>query len=56
MKNETALNLSKLAATGTPLDVALAEVRGEAKVTRLAPAKPKRGQLWAATVKKVARR
>ena len=44
------MNLTQLAATGSALDLALAEVRGEAKVTRLAPAKPKRGQLWAAQV------
>ena len=50
------MNLTQLAATGTALELALADVRGEAKVTRLAPAEPKRGQLWAATVKKVARR
>jgi hypothetical protein len=37
-------NLSKLAA-GTKLDIALAEARGEVKVTRLATAKPKRSQL-----------
>jgi len=45
-------DLSKLAASGTALDLALAEVRGEVKVTRLAPAKPRRVQLvyTAATV------
>jgi hypothetical protein len=40
-------NLSKLAATGTRLDLALAEVRGEVKVTRLAPAKPRKTNLYA---------
>ena len=50
------MNLTQLAATGTRLDLALAEVRGEAKVTQLPPAKPKRGQLWAAQVKRVAGR
>lgn len=38
-------NLTKLAATGTKTDLLLAEVRGEVKVTRLAPAKPRRNQL-----------
>ncbi len=44
------MNLTQLAATGTRLDLALAEVRGEVKVTRLAPAKPRRSQLFAAQV------
>jgi hypothetical protein len=39
------VNLTQLAATGTRLDLALAEVRGEVKVTRLAPAKPRKTQL-----------
>ena len=31
MKNETTMNLSELAATGTALELALAEVRGETR-------------------------
>ena len=45
MKNETTVNLSTLAATGTKLDLAIAEAQGKVKVTRLTPAKPRRGQL-----------
>ena len=37
-------DISKLAATATKLDLALAEVRGEVKVTRLATRKPRRGE------------
>ena len=39
------MNLSDLAAHGTKLDLALAEARGQVKVTRLAPVKPRRSQL-----------
>jgi hypothetical protein len=39
------MDLSQLAAAGTRLDLAIAEARGEVKVTRLAPAKPRRSQL-----------
>jgi hypothetical protein len=38
-------DISQLAATGTKLDLAIAEVQGAVKVTRLAPAKAKRSQL-----------
>jgi hypothetical protein len=37
-------NISQLAATGTKLDLAIAEARGEVKVTRLATRKPRRGE------------
>jgi len=47
MEKENAMNLSTLAATGTRLDLALAEVRGEVKVTRLAPAKAKKAHRYA---------
>ena len=43
MKNKT--TLSTLAATGTALDLTLADVQGKIKFTKLAPAKPKRSQL-----------
>jgi hypothetical protein len=36
MKNNQAVTLSTLAATGSPLDLVLAEVQGAAKITRLA--------------------
>lgn len=39
------MNLSTLAATGTRLDLAIAEAQGKVTVTRLAPAKPRRNQL-----------
>lgn len=35
MKNKTAMNLTELAANGTKLDLAIAEVRGGVKVTHL---------------------
>ena len=44
MKNETTMNLSKLAATGTRLDLALAEVRGEAKLKRLPTRHARKGE------------
>ena len=45
MKNKTALDLSILAAAGTKLDLAIAEAQNKVKVTRLAPAKPRRALL-----------
>jgi hypothetical protein len=39
------VNLTQLAARGTALDLTLAEVRGEVRVTRLPQAKPRRNQL-----------
>jgi hypothetical protein len=39
-------DLSKLAATGTALDLALAEVRGEVKVTKLPTRGPRKGETW----------
>lgn len=44
MKTQNQTTLSTLAA-GSSLDLLLAETRNEVKVTRLAPAKPRRGQL-----------
>lgn len=41
------MNLTALAATGTRLDLALAEARGEVTVTRLAPARARRTARWA---------
>lgn len=38
-------NISQLAATASKLDLAIAEVRGEVKVTKLPPVKPRRNQL-----------
>ena len=38
-------NISQLAATGTKLDLAIAEVQGQIKFTKLAPTKAKRSQL-----------
>jgi hypothetical protein len=46
MKNETTMNLSKLAAVGTRLDLALAEVRGEAKIKRLPTRGPRKGETF----------
>jgi hypothetical protein len=44
--NETTMtNLSKLAATATKLDLAIAEAQGQIKFTKLPAAKPKRNQL-----------
>ena len=39
------MNLSQLAAKGDKLDIALAAARGEVKLVKLAPAKPRRAQL-----------
>jgi hypothetical protein len=46
MKNNQAMNLSELAAAGTALDLALAEVRGQVKVTKLRTRKPRKGEGW----------
>ena len=43
-QRELPMNLSQLA-KASKLDIAIAEARGQVKVTRLAPAKPKRSQL-----------
>jgi hypothetical protein len=47
MKNNQAVNLSTLAATGSPLDLVLAEVRDTAKYTVLPARKPRRSELYA---------
>jgi hypothetical protein len=47
MKNNQAMNLSQLAATGTALDLALAEVRGQVKFTKLPAGKPRKADLHA---------
>ena len=44
MKNETTMNLSKLAATGTRLDLALAEVQGKLTVKRLRTRHARKGE------------
>ena len=36
--------------TATKLDILVAELQGQVKITRLAPAKPKKANLYAATV------
>ena len=41
------MNLSTLAATGTKLDLAIAEAQGKIKLTQLPPAKPKKAYLTA---------
>ena len=41
------MNISELAAHGTALDLALAEVRGEVKVTKLPTRKPRKEHLTA---------
>jgi len=46
-KGEKTVNLTQLAANGTQLDLLLAEVRGEARVTRLAPARARKAALFA---------
>jgi len=46
MKNNKAMNLSALAANGTALDLALAEVRGEVKVKKLRTRGPRKGEGW----------
>jgi hypothetical protein len=46
MKNNQT-NLSTLAATGTALDLALAEVRGQATVKKLRRRGPRKGEAWA---------
>jgi hypothetical protein len=43
-------DLSKLAATGTRLDLAIAEARGEVKVTRLPARKARKGERLAERV------
>jgi len=45
MKNNQAMNLSQLAATGTRLDLAIADARGILKFTKLATVKPRTSQL-----------
>ena len=47
MKNNQAMNLSQLAATGTTLDLVVADVQGQVKFTKLAPAKPRKADLRA---------
>ena len=41
------MNISQLAANGTKLDLLLAEVKGDIKLTQLPPAKPKKAHLTA---------
>jgi len=45
MKIKNDMTLTSLAATGSKLDLAIADARGEIKLTVLTPARPKRGQL-----------
>jgi len=48
MKNETtSMNLSQLAATGTALDLVVADVQGQVKFTKLPTRKPRKGELHA---------
>ena len=42
--------ISQLAATGTKLDLLVAEIQGKIKVTRLAPKKARKANLYATTV------
>jgi len=44
MKKETTMNLTKLAATGTALDLALAEVRGQVTIKRLRTRHARKGE------------
>ena len=44
MKNETAMDISNLAANGSALDLALAEVRGQATVKKLRTRGPRKGE------------
>jgi len=44
-KNKMTNSISTLAATGTKLDLVVADIQGQIKFTKLAPAKAKRSQL-----------
>ena len=46
MKKETTMNLTNLAANGTALDLALAEVRGQVTVKRLRTRHARKGEGW----------
>ena len=47
MKNNQAMNLSQLAATGTALDLLVADIQGEVKFTKLPTRKPRKADLVA---------
>jgi hypothetical protein len=46
MKNNQAMNLSDLAANGTPLDLLVAQVQGQATVKKLRRRGPRKGESW----------
>jgi hypothetical protein len=45
MEIKNVMSPSSLASTGSKLDLAIADARGEIKLTVLKPARPKKGQL-----------
>ena len=51
MKNNEAMNLSDLAASGTDLDLTIAEVQGKVTVKRLRTRGPRKGEGWTAANK-----